>query len=144
MKRWLLLFALFLLESNSSAETYTLQLKAHTSNAGGQQVYGVRRGNDTHEISGFYNQFLLSGGKPIWGGTYHWRFPICGIECFWQFYAQAGIGLSTGGPILEFTWSTTAFWVARIDFATQIFVTRTRLVSWSNPLWIGVSVPLPF
>ncbi len=121
--------------------TYSLQVAAFAPNAGGQEAYALRRATDKVEWSVFVNRYLYAGDYPLMGATYDWRFPICDQSCFWQFYIQAGVGLSTTGPVLEVLWGTTLLWVARVDIATQMFFQSNRLISWSYPLWIGVSIP---
>jgi len=144
----LTLATVFLLAGPAPAETklhtYTLQLQATAANAGGQKAYALRRGNDFGELGVFYNEYLTAKDMSLFGATYGWRFPICGQSCFWQAFAQVGGGISNGGPLFEVIWSTIPFWVVRLDFATQIFVGKTRLITWSYPLWLGVSLPLPF
>ena len=125
-----------------SVTSYSLLLKSHTSNAGGQDAYSLRRSSDETEWNLFINTYLLAGNEPLVGATYNKRYAICGHSCFWQFYVQAGIGGSTAGPVVELLWGTVFLWVVRIDIATQIYITRERAVFWSYPAWVGLSMPL--
>lgn len=120
----------------------SFQTSAMAPNAGGQNAFALRRGSNDEEWSVFSNQYLRTGDYPLSGLVYAKRFPICGTHCFWQFYVQTGIGISSAGPLFEVTWGTNLLWLARIDFATQAFVTTDRLIFWSYPLWLGISLPL--
>lgn len=107
------------------------------------------------EVGGFANRYITAAGRPLIGGTYSLRFPVCDDSCFWQFFAQFGAGLSTGGPLLDLTWGTNLplipLWLPfrappylpqlRLDFTTQIIFIQWRAVTWSYPLWVGVSFP---
>lgn len=130
--------------AKTSLKTYSFLWKAHAANAGGQDIYSIRRADDDHEISLFRNEYLISSGRPLMGATYSLRLPVCDSSCFVQGYTQLGAGLSTAGPLLDITWSVIGLWVARVDFTTQLFLTKTRIMTWSVPLWIGVSLPLPW
>jgi len=122
--------------------TYSLMLQSLAPNAGGQQAYALRRGTDKIEMSLFANRSLYAGNFPLMGATYDWRFAICGRSCFWQFYAQAGVGLSTAGPMVEILWSSILLWTVRIDMATHLIVIPNRVITWSYPLWVGFAIPL--
>ena len=122
--------------------TYSAAWQAWAPNAGGQRAYALRRATPHSEISIFMNEYLLAGNNPLYGATYDWRLPICDRNCFWQFYVQMGAGISSGGVLGEILWSSTFLWVARLDIATQIFLSQQRLVTWSYPLWLGLSLPL--
>ncbi len=121
--------------------TYSLQAIAYAPNAGGQEAYALRRATDDNEWTLFVNRALYAGDYPLTGATYAWRFPVCDQSCFWQFYVQAGAGLSTAGPILEVLWGTTLLWTMRVDVATQMFFQTNRMITWSYPLWVGISMP---
>lgn len=142
----LVLRIVFLLSVFSSAasyaadnvSTYSLQAVAFTPNAGGQKAYSLRRLRGNQEWSLFANTYLMAGGQPLVGVSWDYRFSTC-ERCVWQFYTQVGVGLSTGGPLVEVIWGTIFLWTARLDFATQMFATYKRAVVWSYPLWAGVS-----
>lgn len=132
-----------------------VQAGALAPNAGGQQVYSLKLATNDWEIGAFSNQYLLAGNLPMSGITYDLRWPICDDSCFWQFFFQAGGGGSNAGPLLEMTWSAIIplipIWLPtrappyypalRIDFTTQMIFIRWRSVTWSYPLWLGISVP---
>lgn len=128
--------------AKSERTTWSALGLALAPNAGGQAAYSVRRATDDNEIGVFANTYLMAGNYPLLGAVYDWRFPICGQECFWQFFAQAGVGLSTAGPLVELTWSTIPFWILRVDITTHIIAVPWRAVTWSYPLWVGLSLPL--
>jgi hypothetical protein len=124
-------------------------------NAGGQQAYSLKLAHGDWEAGAFSNQYVTAGSYPLSGGTFDWRFPVCDDQCFWQFFAQAGAGVSTGGPLAEITWGAVIplipLWLPtrappylpalRIDITTQLIFVRWRAVTWSYPLWVGLSVP---
>lgn len=133
----------------------TAQAKALAPNAGGQDAYSLRVGTNNWEVGAFANKYITAGGVPLIGSTFDWRLPICDDSCFWQFFAQAGGGLSTGGPLAEITWGTmiplAPLWLPvraprflpqfRLDFTSQFIFVRYRAVTWSYPLWAGISFP---
>ena len=121
--------------------SYHILARALTGNSGGQDAISLRRSTDTNEISLFMNRYLIAGDKPLVGGNYSVRFPVCGQRCFWQFYTQLGIGLSTAGPMAEVLWGSVFLWMVRIDIATHVFVTEERPVLWHYPFWFGISFP---
>ena len=128
---------------------------AFAPNAGGQEALSLRWAREKHEISAFSNSYLLAGGRPLVGGMWSRRLPVCDHSCWWQFWSQMGAGLSTAGPLLEISWGMQIpllpLWLPRpafagvpalrIDFATHMFITRKRFVVWSYPLWAGIAVP---
>ncbi len=122
--------------------TYSAQYLAFAPNAGGQRVFALRQATDQREIGVFMNEDLLSGNMPIMGALYDWRFPICDQRCWLQSYIQGGLGLSTAGPLMELTWGVNLLWTVRLDVTTHAFITTNRLVLWSVPLWVGLSVKL--
>jgi hypothetical protein len=135
--------------------TATSQVGAFAPNAGGPQAYTLRLAHGAWEAGMFSNQYVIAGDYPLTGGTFDWRFPVCGTECFWQFFVQLGAGASNGGPLAEITWGTMIpalpLWLPiaapryipqiRIDITTQMIFIRYRAVTWSYPLWLGISVP---
>lgn len=143
LKRSLLIGFFFLkpsaLQAATQDVTYSFQFQSFAPNAGGQRAYALRRATDAREIGLFLNEDLLSAGNPIFGALYDWRFPICDQSCWVQLYFQAGIGLSTAGPIAELTWGSNFLWTARIDITTHAFFTTNRVVLWSLPIWVGLS-----
>lgn len=122
--------------------TYSAQFAAFAPNAGGQTAFSARRATDNHEWSLFANNYLTTGAVPLTGITYDLRFPICDQHCFWQFYVQTGVGISTAGPMVELLWGTILLWTMRLDFTTQMYVIPNRMIIWSYPLWVGISIPL--
>ena len=143
---FLIVYLLFLdsslLLGKTNITTYSLQLHALAPNAGGQEAYALRRATNSWELELFVNTYLRTGEYPLAGIIYNKRFAICDDSCFWQFYVQAGAGLSTAGPIIEFLWGTNFLWIIRLDIATQVLANPNRLIFWSYPLWIGFSLPL--
>lgn len=131
-----------LVAATSEAVTYTGQFLAFAPNAGGQTAYALRRATQQREWSLFANTYLTSADVPLSGITYAIRHSLCQQYCVAQAYVQTGIGLSTAGPVAEILWGTTLLWTVRIDFATQIFVAPRRLIFWSYPLWVGLSLSL--
>jgi len=134
--------------------TVTTQFLALAPNAGGQDAYSLRVARDSWEAGVFSNQYLLAGDKPLTGAVLDWRFPICDTDCFWQFFVQGGGGMSNGGPVAEITWGSiipiAPLWLPtsapkylpaiRLDITTQFVFVRYRAVTWSYPLWAGVSI----
>ena len=150
--------ALYCASGAGAADTryeLTIQGKALAPNAGGQDSYSLKLATNDWEVGGFVNQYITAGGKPMVGGTFDYRFPICDDTCFWQFFAEAGGGASTGGPMADITWGTmiplVPLWLPmsaprylpqlRIDFTTQFIFIRWRAVTWSYPLWAGITIP---
>jgi hypothetical protein len=134
----------------------TTQVVSLAPNAGGQVAYSLRYGKESHEWGLFSNTFLLAGDLPLTGAFYDWRFALCGMSCFWQFYLQLGAGASTGGPIAQITWAAIIpilpIWLPskapkyipalRLDVTSQMIFVQYRGVTWSYPLWMGITVPI--
>jgi len=135
--------------------TLTLQAMAFAPNAGGQEAYAVRMHQADREYSLFANRYLMAGQYPLVGGVYSVRFPVCDETCWWQFFVQLGAGISSAGPLTEIIWGTmipiAPLWLPRpspkylpairLDIATQMIIVPQRLVIWSYPLWLGISLP---
>jgi len=135
--------------------TLTGQTMALAPNAGGQEAYALRLATNDWEGGVFSNRYLVAGGVPMTGATFDWRFPVCDDSCFWQFFAETGGGFSNAGPLAEITWGTVIpllpIWLPtaapryvpalRLDISTQMVFIRYRTVTWSYPLWAGVSIP---
>lgn len=133
----------------------TSQVGALAPNAGGQEAYTLRLGKGDWEAGIFSNQYVIAGDLPLTGAMLDWRSPVCGVECFWQFFVQLGVGGSNGGPLAEVTWGTMIpalpIWLPtaapryvpqiRLDITTQVILIRYRAVTWSYPLWLGLTVP---
>lgn len=133
----------------------SMQYAAMAPNAGGQTAYTLRYANDDWEVGGFSNQYLQAGGYPLTGAFYEKIFKLCRKDCFWQFNLQAGIGLSNGGPFTQITWSSIIplipIWLPfqapkyvpalRLDITTQMIFIPYRAITWSYPLWAGISYP---
>ena len=134
----------------------TAQTLALAPNAGGQQAYALRLGTDHWEARRLQQPLPLRR-QPCRSPArvFDFRFPICDHTCFWQFFVQAGGGLSNAGPLAELTWGTMIpllpVWLPvprfnyvpalRLDITTHMIAIRQRIVTWSYPLWVGVSVP---
>ncbi len=148
MKRYFLMLVIGLLLGHTSPAwaakkaSYSLQFHALAPNAGGQRAYALRRATDDREWSVFANEYLRAGDYPLFGGMYSFRYPICGQECLVQVYAQTGIGVTSVGPGAELLWGMNLFWTVRLDVASQFYITKDRVVVWSYPLWIGLSISL--
>ena len=129
-------------ESFANYDTISLHYKSWTSNAGGQVAYSLKWAhNDEWEWNLFSNQFLITGDFPLTGLTYGLRFPVCKRSCFISMFGQAGIGLSSAGPVVEFLWSLKPLWLFRIDMVTHLYFSQPQPIVWSYPFWLGMSVP---
>jgi len=140
--------------ADSTRYTVTVQGLSLAPNAGGQDAYSLRLATNDWEAGLFSNQYITAGNYPLTGGTYDWRFPICDDSCWMQFFAQFGGGASNAGPIAEVTWGSIIpllpLWLPtsaprfvpalRVDITTQLIFIRYRIVTWSYPLWAGLSV----
>jgi len=141
--------------ANEKKWTATTQVGALAPNAGGQEAYAVRLHKDEREYSLFANTYLMAGSYPLTGAIYSWRFPVCDEKCWWQFFVQLGAGGSTAGPLAEVVWGSlipiAPLWLPRsspkylpairLDITTQMIVVPQRIVLWSYPLWLGISLP---
>ena len=139
----------------AEVDSVSARFFAFAPNAGGQDVYSVSYLRKNIEYSLFANQSLSAGSYPLTGATVSYRFYALDYSNFWQFYVQGGAGLSTGGPLGEILWGVTIpmipLWLPtaspkyvpqiRIDVANQFYVSKTRVITWSVPLWVGFSVP---
>ena len=147
-----------MLSSTALGEEYnsiSYQNWALAPNAGGQNAHALRLVKDDIEYGAFVNEYLRAGDHPLMGVTMDWRYGMCTSDCWMNFYAQPGIGASIGGPLAQITWSTQIpilpLWLPvqspaylpqlRIDFTTQFIFVRYRAVTWSYPLWWGITVP---
>lgn len=151
--------AIFLAASKTYAaeRTYVLsgQFQSFAPNAGGQQAYGLKLLTGNYEFGAFQNSYLMVGNKPLLGGNIDFRFPFCSKNCFWEVFAQVGAGASTAGPLLESTWGAVIpllpLWLKgpapryipalRLDLTTQLIFIQWRGITWSYPLWAGLSIP---
>lgn len=139
-----------------SEYTISSQYAALAPNAGGQIAYSARLAkDDAWEASVFNNQYLLAGERSYIGGVYSWRFPVCLKNCWWKFFAQTGAGISNAGPIGEITWGTELpllpLWLPRaaprfvpalrLDVTSQFILIQYRAITWSYPIWAGISIP---
>lgn len=157
VKIFLLIASLFAASARAASDRYHLAVlgRSLAPNAGGQEAYSLKLATNDWELSTFLNNYLVVGSLPMMGVNYDWRFPICDDRCFWQFYFAAGGGISNAGPIIDLTWSAIIpilpMWLPtrappyypalRIDFTTQIILIQWRGVTWSYPLWVGISLP---
>lgn len=159
--KWNVLAGILMLIANGSSlyakdDSYTLYgaSGALAPNAGGQDTYSLRLYHDEREYHAFMNRTLMAGGMPLYGAGYDFTFNAC-EECFWRFFVQTGVGISTAGPYLELDWGFAVpilpLWLPiapprfvpqfRIDFATHVIQTTSRAITWSYPLWIGIGIP---
>lgn len=129
---------------------------AFAPNAGGQESHSLKLLYDNVEYSIFVNEYIRAGEYPLSGVTMEWVSPICDKECWGNLFLQYGVGASMGGPIANLTWSfqlpILPIWLPmsapkyvpqiRLDFTSQFIFVRYRAVSWSYPLWLGLSIPL--
>jgi hypothetical protein len=134
--------------------TVSAQAMALAPNAGGQEAYTLRLATNDWEAGAFSNQYIVAGDQPLTGVFYDLRYPICDDSCWWQFFAQTGVGISNGGPLAQITWGTVLpllpLWLPtssprylpalRLDITTQMIFIRYRGVTWSYPLWAGISI----
>lgn len=155
-----IIFFLTLLKSQviqaKSSDIYTLTVQglALAPNAGGQQAYRIEGFHNRHAVYGFNNRSLLVGKMTLFGAGYAYRLPICDESCFWQFFVQLGGGASNAGAYGDVTWGAqiplVPLWLPvpqpkyipalRIDISSHLFATRSRILTWSYPLWVGLSL----
>lgn len=123
-------------------------------NAGGQEAYRLEWFEKPHGWHTFYNKALVVSELPLMGAGYTYRMSACDESCFWRFFAQAGGGLSNGGPYGELSWGTIIpllpLWLPvsapkfvpslRLDITSQFYLAKNRIITWSYPIWAGVSV----
>jgi hypothetical protein len=142
-------------DGKADADRYqlTFQARALAANAGGQEAYKLEWYHDHHAFYGFKNQALIVGNYSLMGAGYNYRLPICDSSCFWQFFAQVGGGVSNAGLYEDITWGSIIpmlpIWLPfsapryipafRIDITSQFFPNRQRLITWSYPLWVGIT-----
>ena len=133
----------------------SVQYAAFAPNAGGQIAYGLRAHRNNREIAIFQNHYLTAGDEPLLGALYAMRFPLCDESCMVHIHVQGGLGATSAGPLVEFLWGTevpllplalnggTIRYVPmlRFDIASHWMATRSRLITWSYPFWIGVTLP---
>jgi hypothetical protein len=134
--------------------TVTGQFLSLAPNAGGQTAYRLEVHNNDHAFYGFNNRALLVGNTTLFGAGYDHRLPVCDESCFWQFFVQLGGGLTNGGGFAQVAWGTMIplipIWLPvdaprfipmlRVDITTQFYATTKRVVTWSYPLWVGISL----
>jgi hypothetical protein len=123
---------------------YSTQSLAFAPNAGGQSAFSLRRSSESSEWSLFVNQYLISGPLPLIGVSYNSRHPMTRRSWPLQFALLLGGGLASSGPFLEVGWEFLALYALRVDIRTQATFYRTRILTWSYPIWFGVSLPLWF
>jgi hypothetical protein len=123
-------------------------------NAGGQEAYRIEGYERPHAWHAFYNKALLVDGMSLLGAGYNFRMSACDENCFWRFFAQVGGGLSNGGPYGEISWGAIIplipLWLPtsapkyipslRLDITSQFYLSRSRIITWSYPIWAGVSL----
>lgn len=160
VKLWMLMALLTwthprLIAKPAEIDTISARFFAFAPNAGGQEIYAASYLRQQIEYTLFLNRSVSAGTSSLAGGTASFRFYALDYDHFWQLYAQAGAGLSTGGPLAEILWGLTIpmipLWLPtgapkyvpqiRIDVANQFYFSKTRAITWSVPLWLGFSVP---
>lgn len=133
----------------------SLQYMAFAPNAGGQLSLGLRATHGNREFGVFQNHYLTAGDRPLLGGLYAWRFPVCDEACMVHIHLQTGLGMTTAGPMAEFLWGMEIpvlplalnggtipyIPMLRLDLASQWLATRSRLIMWSYPFWLGLTLP---
>jgi hypothetical protein len=143
------------LSAAESRRNVSAQYAAFAPNAGGQTAYSLRYATGDQEFGVFSNQYLMAGDYPLTGATYEKVMPLCKKDCFWELNLQAGAGISNGGPLIHLTWSSVVpllpLWLPRraprfvpalrLDLTTQMILIQTRAITWSYPLWAGISYP---
>jgi hypothetical protein len=137
-------------------DSISFQDRALAPNAGGQTAYSLKLAYGSMEYGAFANEYLRAGDYPLSGITVDYRLALCEKDCWGNFYAQAGVGGSTGGPLASLTWSLqiplVPIWLPmaapkylpqlRVDFTTHFIFVQYRAVTWSYPLWLGITIPL--
>jgi hypothetical protein len=137
----------------SDSYTITGQALSLAPNAGGQKAYRLELHRRGHALYGFNNRSLLVENTTLFGIGYDYRLPVCDESCFWQFFVQIGGGLTNAGGFAEVAWGTMIpllpLWLPipsprfipmlRVDITSQFFATTERVITWSYPLWIGLS-----
>ena len=132
--------SLYNLSQLPAESTLTIQFDAYTANAGGQFAPSIRIATKKgYEYTIFGNSFLLAGPYPLVGGIISKRFQVNDVRWPIHPFFQSGIGLSTGGAVLETTWGVSVLWGLRIDISTHFYVTPERIAVWHYPFWVGVS-----
>ena len=74
------------------------------------------------------------------GAGYSYRYETCSTWCFIAPVAQVGFGVSTMGPFVELNAIFYFFWRFRVDVATHFYFLKNRVMTWSYPFWLGVSL----
>jgi len=138
-------------KSFSEVSVHALSL---APNAGGQEAYRLEGYQKPHAWHAFYNRALMVYDLPLMGVGYNYRMSICNESCFWRFFTQAGGGISNAVPYGEISWGTIIpmlpLWLPtsapryipslRIDITSQFYIAKTRIITWSYPIWAGVSL----
>ena len=123
-------------------------------NAGGQKAYRLEWYHSHHAFNVSNNQSLMVGASTLKGLGYSYRMPVCAADCFWQFFSQVGGGISNAGVYGEIDWGMIIpmlpIWLPtsapryipafRIDIASQMYTGQDRIITWSYPLWAGITV----
>ena len=142
------LLAILILWSASPcvASSVSVQGMALAPNAGGQESYSIKYFHEKKKIEYglFSTTYLVTDGNiPLTGVSANYRFDICGKDCAAQAFILLGGGISQIGPYAELTWGSILGWVTRIDITTQLYysTTENRIITWSYPLWVGISIP---
>lgn len=138
----MLLQSLHIYSAQSELEGLSFLNKSFAPNVDGQNAYSLKLTFTDQEFSLLSNEDLQAGSSSLIGVTWDYRIPSCAIYCSFSHALLLGGGLTTAGPLLELTWSFNLFWLARLDFTSHYFVSTTRLINWSYPLWLGFTLPL--
>jgi hypothetical protein len=126
----------------SSLEGISFLNKAFAPNVNGQDAYSLKLTYSTQEFGVFANSDLQAGSSSLVGASWLRRFSLCTAACSFSHAILLGGGISSAGPLFEISWSFQLLWLLRVDFTTHYFVSTTRLVNWSYPLWLGLTIPL--
>jgi hypothetical protein len=141
LNKFILIFLILLQANVSFAGALALQALALAPNAGGQESYSIKYHRGDYEWSLFSTNYLITNGNPLTGLTLARRFDICKSNCWVQGFVQPGFGFTQIGAHFDLTWGTVIGYAVRIDLTTQLYTGHSRLLSWSYPLWVGVSFP---
>ena len=139
---------------NTSYHAISLNTLALAPNAGGQKAYRLEWYHNHHAFSLSENKSLLVGSTSLKGLGYSYRLSVCDADCFWQFFSQVGGGVSNASAYGEISWGMIIpmlpFWFPtsapryipafRIDIASQFYPNAHRIITWSYPLWAGITV----
>lgn len=140
--RFLVVLIIFLVPSNRSySGDLSLQLGATAPNAGGQSAFAIRKMFETVELSVFRSSYLSTSSGSLIGAIGSYRLFHYNPSSYFGAYTQLGGGMTSAGPVTEIVWGMKLL-VMRLDFATHMYWTKSRVITWSYPLWIGFTFPI--